>query len=92
MELNERTSVLEIKVENIEKKVDQLKQDFKEDTKEIKEQLSTMYEASCKQHAELGRQLRSLENKSYYVMGAIAIITPILMFIVTQVDWKALIK
>lgn len=86
----ERIAIVETKVSNLEDKIDTLKQEVKDDNTEIKGQLQKMYDASCSQHAELGRQLRSLENKSYYVMGAIAVASPILMFIVTQIDWRTI--
>jgi chromosome segregation ATPase len=67
--LPERTSVLETKVENIENKLDELKTDIKENNQEIKQQLKTMYDACCTQHAELGKKLTDLEKFKYTWVG-----------------------
>jgi len=74
----ERISVLETKVENIETKIDDLRTDIKADNAELKQQLTTMYEASCSQHSELAKKITDLEQfKSKWVWmaaGALALL------------------
>lgn len=91
-DINERTSVLEVKVENIETKLVEFKQEVKEDNKEIKDTLKLMAENSTKQHKELGEKLNTLENKNSWVNGLVYALGPIAMYILTQVDWKTLLK
>jgi chromosome segregation ATPase len=75
-QLSERLGVVETKVENLNEKLDDIKETITENKKEVSEQLDKMYRASCEQHEELGRKFSELEkfkNKwSYLVMGAIA--------------------
>lgn len=74
--LPERVSVLEIKVETIEEKIDDLKGDVKDmhdcldRTRDgILEQLSAMNKSSCEQHNTLALKIESLEKvKSKYTM------------------------
>jgi SMC interacting uncharacterized protein involved in chromosome segregation len=74
----ERISVLETKVENIETKIDDLRTDLRTDNTELKQQLSTMYEASCSQHSELAKKITDLEQfKNKWVWtaaGAVALL------------------
>lgn len=74
----ERISVLETKVENIETKIDDLRSDLRTDNAELKEQLKTMYDASCSQHSQLAQKITDLEQfKSKWVWmaaGAVALI------------------
>jgi hypothetical protein len=58
----ERVSVLETKVDNFGEKLDEVKVDVKESHLEIKQQLETMYDASCTQHAELASKIKDLEG------------------------------
>ena len=88
--LPERTSVLEVQVENLEKKVDELKLEFKEDNKEIKDQLEKMYEASCKQHAELGHQLNAVKRVQDKWAVAVTIIAPIVFWVLNALSKKFL--
>lgn len=68
----ERTSVLETKVENIENKLDELRDNLKEMHIEIKDQLKGMQEASTKQHAELGNKIKDLEGiKNRWIWTAV---------------------
>ena len=75
----ERIAIVETKVTNLEEKVDDLKQDLKEHTSKIEEQLDKMYEASCKQHAELGNQIVDIQKKLHgwvmWVLGASAVVS-----------------
>lgn len=73
----ERVSVLETKVDGINEKIDHVQGNVKDNHKEISEQLKTMYDASCTQHAELAKKITELEhfkNKwTYIIMGGIAV-------------------
>jgi adenylosuccinate synthase len=75
-QLSERIVVVETKVENLSEKLDDLKETITENKNAVSEQLDKMYEASCEQHAELGKKLSELEkfkNKwSYLIIGAVA--------------------
>lgn len=65
----ERLGIVETKVVNLDEKIDDLKNDVKDmhdcldktrDT--LSEQLDKMYNASCEQHAALGKELRELKR------------------------------
>lgn len=65
----ERLGIVETKVINLDEKLDHLKIDVKEmhdcldKTRDgIQEKLDKMYEASCEQHASLGKELKSLKQ------------------------------
>lgn len=67
--VNERVSVLETQVDNISEKIDDIKVDVKEidgkivtHTETLKAQLTTMYDASCEQHAELAKKIGAIEK------------------------------
>ena len=74
----ERVSVLETKVDNFGEKIDEVKLDVKEGHTDIKQQLKTMYDASCTQHAELATKIKDLEGFkmkwSYMVLGGLAVL------------------
>lgn len=74
----ERVSVLETKVDNFGDKLDQVKVDVKESHSDIKDQLKTMYDASCTQHAELATKIKDLEGFkmkwTYMVLGGVAVL------------------
>lgn len=74
----ERVSVVETKVDNIEEKLDDLKTDINASHVDIKEQLKTMYDASCEQHASLATKINVLERFKtkwmYLIMGGVAVI------------------
>lgn len=74
----ERVSVLETKVDGLNEKIDDIKVDVKSNHEDIKEQLKTMYDASCTQHAELAKKISEIEkfkNKwAYMTIGGIAVI------------------
>ena len=84
----ERVSVVEVQVANLDEKLDEVKIDVKDMHFEIKGQLQAMYDASCTQHAELGKKLSDnkieLTNKiselekikdkwMYMIIGGIAV-------------------
>ena len=65
----ERLGIVETKVVNLDEKIDNLKGDVKEmhdcldkTRATLKEQLDKMYDASCAQHAALGKELKSLKQ------------------------------
>ena len=65
----ERLGVVETKVVNLDEKIDDLKSDVKDmhdcldKTREsLSGQLDKMYEASCEQHAALGKELKELKR------------------------------
>jgi chromosome segregation ATPase len=79
----ERISIVETKVGNLNEKLDVIKDDVKEmntnmekTRDEISNQLNTMYEASCTQHAELAKKINGLEQAkqkiTWMVAGAVA--------------------
>jgi peptidoglycan hydrolase CwlO-like protein len=73
---NERLGIVETKVENLNEKLDDLKSDVTETREELKDQLKTMYDASCTQHAELAKKISGLEKirerTMWMVAGAVA--------------------
>ena len=65
----ERLGIVETKVANLDEKIDLLKVDVKDmhdcldKTRDgIQEKLDKMYEASCEQHASLGKELKLLKQ------------------------------
>ena len=65
----ERLGIVETKVANLDEKIDDLKNDVKDmhdcldktrDT--LSGQLDKMYDASCEQHAALGKELKELKR------------------------------
>jgi hypothetical protein len=76
--VSERVSVLETKVDNFGDKLDEVKVDVKESHTDIKQQLKTMYDASCTQHAELATKIKDLEGFkmkwTYMVLGGVAVL------------------
>lgn len=66
----ERIGIVETKVENLSGKMDDLKVDVKEmhdcldKTRDgLTEKLEEMYNASCKQHSELAKEISYLKNQ-----------------------------
>lgn len=74
----ERLGIVETKVQNLDEKLDHMSEHVKNNHVEIKEQLKSMYDASCSQHAELNQKITELEkfrNKwGYMVAGAVAVL------------------
>jgi len=65
----ERISIVEVKVENLNEKMDDLKVDVKDmhdcldkTRGSLLEKLDEMYSASCDQHAELAKKISNLEQ------------------------------
>jgi flagellar capping protein FliD len=78
----ERVGVLEIKVQHVDEKIDDLKTDVREvhdcldrTGLELKQQLSTMHEASCLQHDTLANKISDLEKtkQKYTMYGMMAL-------------------
>ena len=86
---NERVAVLEIKV-------DELKETVKVNDVELKQELKKMYDASCAQHASLGKDLNELksfrDNWLARLAGAGFILGPIVGWIISTVDWTTLLN
>jgi predicted nucleic acid-binding Zn-ribbon protein len=74
----ERIAVVETQVSNLDEKIDDLQVEVKASHADIKNQLKTMYDASCTQHAELATKIKDLEGfKSkwtYLILGGIAVL------------------
>jgi hypothetical protein len=78
----ERVGVLEVKVQHVDEKIDDIKVDIKEvhdcldrTGLELKAQLSSMHESSCQQHNELSTKIKEIENAKNKMMmyGMIAV-------------------
>lgn len=83
----ERIGILETKVENLEDKIDDLKTTVKENDTELKDQLKTMYEASCTQHAQLSKDIAGIKKIHDNALLIAAVLGPIITFVATLVDW-----
>jgi flagellar capping protein FliD len=64
----ERLGIVETKVHNLDEKIDDLKTDVKDvhdcldrTRDELKDQLKTMYDASCTQHSALAKEINALK-------------------------------
>lgn len=88
---NERVSVLETQVANIESKVDEIKVEIRDNAQEVKLELDKMYQASCAQHAQLSVDLKDLKSFKDKLLMAGIILGPILTYVATHVDWVALL-
>lgn len=71
----ERVGIVETKVENLDEKLDDIRSDVKDmhdcldKTRDgLTDKLNQMYDASCTQHAELGKQLNELEKSKNKLM------------------------
>jgi len=76
----ERVGVLEVKVQHVDEKIDEIKTDIKEvhdcldrTGLELKAQLSSMHDSSCQQHNELAAKIAEIEKSKDKMMlyGAI---------------------
>jgi peptidoglycan hydrolase CwlO-like protein len=86
---NERVAVLETKV-------DELKETVRANDAELKEQLKTMYEASCSQHAKLSTDIEDLKSFRNSVLARVAtaalILGPIAGYLANHIDWSSVLK
>ena len=85
----ERVSVVEVKITNLDEKIDDIKTDVNGLGVGINHRLDTMYDASCNQHAELAKSIKTthqeLDSKitelqqfkqkwMYMILGGIAVL------------------
>ena len=81
----ERLGIVETKVENLNEKLDGLKEDVKDmhdcldQTREgLTDKLNTMYDASCNQHKSLAEEINALKTQRdkwlWTAAGAIAVV------------------
>lgn len=72
--VQERVGILETKVDGINEKIDDIRADVKSSHLDIKDQLHTMYSASCEQHAQLATKIKDIEGFktkwTYIIFGA----------------------
>lgn len=59
----ERVSVVEVQVANLDEKIDEIKVDVNEMGTGIHRRLDQMYDASCLQHAELAKSIKSTHSE-----------------------------
>lgn len=73
--LPERVSVLEVKVQNINEKIDDIKEDITNNHETILTRLKEMQDASTTQHNELGGKIKEMEKlKNKGIMWSLAIL------------------
>jgi len=83
---NERLSIVETKVENLNEKIDEIKVDIKDlhdcvdrTRSSLTEKLDTMYDASCSQHKALAEEINKIKKERdrviWFVGGGIAFVT-----------------
>ena len=59
----ERVSVVEVKITNLDEKIDDIKADVNGLGAGINHRLDTMYDASCAQHAELAKSIKTTHQE-----------------------------
>ena len=57
---------------------------------DLKEDVTLMRKENKEDHAQVIFKLEKLENNKQYILGAVAILGPILMYIAVHIDWKKL--
>ena len=57
---------------------------------DLKEDVGMMRKENKEDHGKVIEKLQKLESNRQYLLGAVAIIGPILMYIVSHIDWKKL--
>ena len=85
----ERLGIVETKVSNLDEKIDEIKVDVNQLGSGINSRLDQMYDASCTQHAELAKSIKSTHTEldakiselqqfkqkwMYLVLGGIAVL------------------
>ena len=74
--LPERVSVIEVKVENINEKLDDMKEDISKQHETVLATLKSMREESTVQHSELAGKVKDLEGfKNKWVKYGIAVLS-----------------
>ena len=71
----ERVGVLEVKVQHVDEKIDDIKLDIREvhdcldrTGNDLKSQLCNMHDESCRQHAELSAKIKEMEKAKNKLM------------------------
>jgi hypothetical protein len=59
---------------------------------ELKEDVTLMRKENREDHATVIKKLEQIESVKNYWLGALALIGPIIAFIVAHIDWKELLK
>lgn len=57
---------------------------------DLKEDITLMRKENKEDHGKVIEKLERLEGKRQYIMGAVAILGPLLVYIATHIDWKRL--
>lgn len=71
----ERVSVLEVKVENINEKIDDIKTDINQNQASLLDALKAMREESTKQHSELAGKVKDLQSiKDKWIRWALIVL------------------
>lgn len=61
--VNERITVVEVQVANLDEKIDEIKIDVNSMGTGIQSRLDKMYDASCQQHAELAQSIKNTHEE-----------------------------
>jgi hypothetical protein len=59
---------------------------------DLKEDITLMRKENREDHATVIKKLERIESVKNYWLGALALIGPIVAFIVANIDWKDLLK
>lgn len=59
---------------------------------DLKEDITLMRQENRQDHATVIKKLEHIESVKNYWLGALALIGPIVAFIVAHVDWKDILK
>ena len=59
---------------------------------DLKEDITLMRKENREDHATVIKKLERIESVKNYWLGALALIGPIIAFIVAHIDWKELLK
>lgn len=59
---------------------------------DLKEDITLMRQENRQDHATVIKKLERIESVKNYWLGALALIGPIVAFIVAHVDWKDILK
>lgn len=59
---------------------------------DIKEDITQMRKENREDHATVIKKLERIESVKNYWLGALALIGPIIAFIIAHIDWKELLK
>ena len=59
---------------------------------DLKEDITLMRQENRQDHATVSKKLERSESVKNYWLGALALIGPIVAFIVAHVDWKDILK